>query len=167
LAELMPARLIDNHYWNNPIFSIVEPDGKSRLPASVWDRANDVRAAVLETIATLAPAGRNFIFAHAVTRSAGRPIDHMVAGQILNTAERRRARTLLVRLRRQARELRLRIVSPERAERLKERDPARADAYASLSPFDLNHNWTIDFDTTRATPSETASMILRALSEND
>lgn len=164
LAEMMPARLVDNHYWNNPIFEIVEADGRTPLPRSVWDRANAVRVAVLETIATLAPPARNFIFTHAITRDGGRPIDHMVAGQILNTAERRHAKVLLVRLACAAAELADRIEAPERADRLKERDGSRAQKYAGLVPFDLRHGWTFDLDTTRSTPSEAAASIMRALS---
>jgi hypothetical protein len=166
LAELMPARLVDNHYWNNPIFAIVEADGRSPLPPAVWDRANDVRMAVLETVATLAPPGRNFVFTHAITRDHGRPIDHMVAGQILHTAERRRARVLLARLSCAADELGRRIGAPQRADRLKERNTDRAAHYASLVAFDPRHEWTTDLDTTHLKPSETAAAIMAVLGES-
>ena len=50
--------------------------------AAVWVTAlNAVRAAVLETIATLAPPGRNFVFTHAVSTDGGHPGDLMVAGR--------------------------------------------------------------------------------------
>ena len=29
LAGRMPAKLLDNHYWCNPIFEIIEPDGRT------------------------------------------------------------------------------------------------------------------------------------------
>jgi len=165
LAETMPARLVDNHYWNNPIFEIVEADGRTPLPAAVWDRTRAVRTAVLETIATLAPPGRNFVFTHAVSTDGGHPGDLMVAGQILATAERRGASALVVRLRCAAAELAQRIESPERAERLKERNADHAARYAALEPFDPRHGWTIDLDTTGATPADTAGLVMRALSE--
>jgi hypothetical protein len=54
LAARMPAKLLDNHYWCNPIFEIIEPDGRTPLPPAVWDRTSAVLTAVLETVATLA-----------------------------------------------------------------------------------------------------------------
>ena len=164
LAESMPARLIDNHYWNNPIFELLEPDGHTPLPLAVWDRTHAVRTAVLETIATLAPPQRNFVFTHGVSHDGGHPIDHMIAGQILSTAERRGANALVVRLRCATAELTQRIENPERAIRLKSRDSGRAEYYATLAPLDPRHSWTIDLDTTGSTPSETAALVMQVLS---
>lgn len=163
LADRMPARLIDNHYWNNPVFALVEYDGVRPLPAGIWERAAAVRAAVLETIATLAPADRNFVFTHAVTSEGGHPLDMVIAGQILRTAERRGARTLVARLSCAAEQLARRIADPVRAERLKQLDASRAAAYAALPPFEPRHPWTIDIDTTDRSPAETAARILEAL----
>jgi hypothetical protein len=163
LAGQMPARLVDNHYWNNPILEIVEPDGQSPLPAAVWDRASAVRTAVLETIATLAPPNRNFVFTHAIFRSGGQPLDFAIAGQILYAAERRKARTLLVRLSCAAAELAGRIESPGRAERLKQRNAARAERYAQQAPFPLAHDWILDIDTTGSSAAQTAAQIMQAL----
>ncbi|MDO9431016.1 MAG: AAA family ATPase [Phenylobacterium sp.] len=164
LAERMPARLIDNHYWNNPIFEIVEPDGKTPLPAEVWDRTHAVRTAVLETIATLAPPKRNFIFTHAVSNE-NHPMDRLIAGQILSTADRRGANTLLVRLSCASAELATRIEEPGRAIRLKARDGSQAERYATLTKLDAHHPWTIDLDTTGSEPDDTARRILQALAD--
>jgi hypothetical protein len=163
LAGQMPARLVDNHYWNNPIFEIVEADGKTPLPAAVWDRANSVRLAVLETIATMAPPQRNFVFTHAISRSGGGPMDFAIAGQILTTAERRKARTLVVRLTCAAAELAERIESPGRAERLKQIDGGSSEQYANQHPIQLNHDWVIDIDTTQSSAAETTRKIMQVL----
>jgi hypothetical protein len=132
LAERMPAKLLDNHYWCNPIFEIVEPDGRTPLPPAVWDRTNAVLTAVLETVATLAPPDRNYVFTHAIWDDGGHPLDFTIAGQILGVAERRKARALVVRLSCSATELSARIAAEERAKRLKTRE-ARRSASPRLS----------------------------------
>jgi hypothetical protein len=132
LAERMPAKLLDNHYWCNPIFEIIEPDGRTPLPPAVWDRTNAVLTAVLETIATLAPPERNYVFTHAISDNGGHPSDFAIAGQILGVAERRKARALVVRLSCGATELSARIAAEERAKRLKTRE-ARRSASPRLS----------------------------------
>ncbi len=72
LAERLSAKLLDNHFWSNPILEVVEPDGR-KLPAGVWDRTDDVLAAVLESVARFGPAGRNYVFTHAVSDRGGHP----------------------------------------------------------------------------------------------
>lgn len=108
VAELLSAKLLDNHYWNNPIFEIIEPDG-TPFPPGVWDRANDVRSAVLETVASFAPKTRSYVITHAVSTEGGHPIDLIITGQILNLAERRGAPLLAVRLACREKQLRDRI----------------------------------------------------------
>ncbi|MBO0754455.1 MAG: hypothetical protein J2P54_01225 [Bradyrhizobiaceae bacterium] len=39
---------MDNHYWLNLIFSLVDQDGITPLPKAVWPLAGRVRDAVLE-----------------------------------------------------------------------------------------------------------------------
>lgn len=165
LAERMPAKLLDNHYWCNPIFELVEPDGRTPLPPAVWDRTNAVLAAVLETVATLAPPDRNYVFTHAIWDDGGHPIDFMIAGQILNVAERRKARALVVRLSCGATELSNRIAAEERANRLKTRDASQAERLAGLAPLNLNHDWIVDLDTTGLRPEAVADFVMAEISK--
>jgi adenylate kinase family enzyme len=165
LAERMPAKLLDNHYWCNPIFEIVEPDGRAPLPPAVWDRTNAVLAAVLETVATLAPPHRNYVFTHAIWDDAGHPDDFVIAGQILSAAQRRKAKALVVRLSCRATELSGRIAAEERAKRLKTRDASQAARFAALEPMALNHDWIVDLDTTGLTPDAVADFVMGELSK--
>ena len=165
LAERMPAKLLDNHYWCNPIFEIVEPDGRTPLPPAVWDRTNAVLTAVLETVATLAPPDRNYVFTHAVWDDGGHPLDFTIAGQILSLAERRKARALVVRLSCGAAELSERIAAEERAKTLKLRDVSQAERLARLEPMNLNHDWIVDLDTTGLRPEAVADVVLAELSK--
>jgi hypothetical protein len=162
IAERLSAKLLDNHFWCNPIFEIVEPDG-TPFPAGVWDKANDVMSAVLETVARFGPAGRNYVFTHAVWDAGGHPLDWIIAGQILWVAERRGARLLVVRLVCGEDQLRERISSEERALRFKTTDAGKAHALASLPAFPINHDWIFDLDTSGLSAAETAARIEREL----
>jgi hypothetical protein len=158
IAERLSAKLLDNHFWSNPIFEVVEPDG-TPFPAGVWDRAGEVRSAVLETVALFGPPERNYVFTHAVSDTGGHPIDWVISGQILWTAERRRARLLVVRLVCGEEQLRGRVSNEERKQRFKTTNAEQAHAWASLAPMPINHDWVLDLDTTGLSASETADRI--------
>jgi hypothetical protein len=158
LAERLSAKLLDNHFWCNPIFEVVEPDGRP-LPAGVWDRTNDVLSAVLETVARFGPAGRNYVFTHAVSDPGGHALDWVIAGKLLWVAERRRARLLVVRLACGEAQLRDRISREERRARFKTTDAGQAQALASLGPFPIDHDWILDLDTSGLGAADTADRI--------
>ena len=158
VAERLPAKLLDNHFWANPILEVVEPEG-SPLPAGVWDRTNDVLSAVLETVARFGPAGRNYVFTHAVSDPGGHPLDWIIAGKILWAAERRRASLLVVRLACGEAQLRERISREERRSRFKTTDAEQASSLAALAPFPIDHDWILDLDTTGLSPAGTADRI--------
>jgi predicted kinase len=162
LAERLSAKLLDNHFWSNPIFEVVEPDG-SPLPAGVWDRTNDVMSAVLETVALFGPAERNYVFTHAVWDVGGHPIDWVIAGRILWVAERRRASLLVVRLTCGEEQLRERISTEERRARFKTTDASKARSLAALAPFPINHDRVLDLNTSGLSAADTADRIEREL----
>src|SRR3970282_972789 len=60
LAQMTGARLVDNHSINNVIFNAIAADGVSQLPPEIWVQVGRVRAAVLETVATIAPRHLSF-----------------------------------------------------------------------------------------------------------
>lgn len=158
VAERLSAKLLDNHFWSNPILEVVEPDG-SALPAGVWDRTDDVLSAVLETVARFGPVGRSYVFTHAVSDPGGHPVDWVIAGRILGVAERRRASLLVVRLACGEAQLAERISREERRQRFKTTDAGTAHALALLEPFPINHDWVLDLDTSGLSAAETADRI--------
>jgi hypothetical protein len=95
-ARSVGAKVVDNHWINNPIFGLIDPDGVSPLPDAVWSQTARVREAVLETIATLAKPGTNFVFTH--DGIEGERYDEDVLQGIQSTAARRGARLIPVRL---------------------------------------------------------------------
>ena len=44
LAPMLNAKVVDNHWVNNPIFGLLETDGKTKLPDAVWDRVGEAGA---------------------------------------------------------------------------------------------------------------------------
>ena len=162
LADRLGAKLIDNHFWANPILEVVEPDGRP-LPAGVWDRADDVLSAVLETVARFGPAGRSYVFTHAVSDPGGHPLDQIIAARLLWVAERRRAHLLVVRLACGEDQLRDRISREERGLRFKTTDASQARALAALAPFPIVHDWILDLDTRGLDPAAAADRIEREL----
>src|SRR3954454_9951106 len=80
LAKMIDAKIVDNHWINNPIFGLIDSDGVSPLPPGVWDQTARVRKAVLETIATISRPDMNFIFTH--EGLAGEPADEKIYSDI-------------------------------------------------------------------------------------
>ena len=54
--------LVDNHLINNVILSLIDPDGKTKLPAAVWNNVRRVRSAAFDTIRDFAKPQRTFVF---------------------------------------------------------------------------------------------------------
>ena len=124
LAPMLNAKVVDNHWVNNPIFGLLETDGKTKLPEAAWDRVGEVRRAVHDTIATLSPPHWNFIFTHA--GSEGDAVDLEIYASILSVAERRQALFVPITLTCAEEELVRRVMTPERRDRLKTTDPDAA-----------------------------------------
>jgi len=164
LVVHMPAKLVDNHYWLNPVFGLIRQDGMTPLPREVWVQVKQVRAVVLETIATLSPSEWNFVFTHAFV---DRPGDYDIAREIFAAGERRSADILVVRLACTADELARRVVIPERRERFKEVDAEAARRHASLPLFASGDRKTLTIDTSALTAEATVERILHALPKGD
>lgn len=159
IAERTAAKLVDNHYSINPIFGLIEQDGRTPLPAEVWPQVGKVRSAVLETIAAFSPREWNFVFTHAASDD---PSDAGTCREILSTAERRGASVIVARLHCAPEELARRVLAPERRARMKEMDPEAARANALAPVFDPGHPNVIDIDTTALPPDRVADAIMAA-----
>jgi hypothetical protein len=160
LAERLPARLVDNHHWLNPLFSLIRQDGKTPLPPEIWEQVAQVRKAVLKTMAILSPSDWSFVLTHAAT---GTPRDQEIAGDILETARLRKAHLLTVLLACSGDELAARVVSPDRRLRMKEIDPDTARLNALRPLFDPGHENTMTIDTTGISAEDVASQIMQRL----
>jgi predicted kinase len=160
LAPLLQAKIVDNHWINNPIFGLLDNDRTTPFPEGVWDQVAKVRQAVLDTIATLSAPAANFILTHAGFDAD--PEDRAVYDIIVKTAERRRSVFVPVRLLCEEAELVQRVISPERASRLKSMDPIAASrAVRRGEVLKIDHSNAITLDISSASPLESARRILR------
>jgi hypothetical protein len=156
------AKLIDNHLINNPVFTAVDADGVTPLPAAVWDKVRAIRAVVYETIREISPPGLGFIFT--LQMFEGDPEAHSAFRDLSELAAARRSLLVPVRLVCELEELCRRAADPARAERLKEISPEnvrrRFEKHTLLNP---PHENVRTLDVTSKTPEESADVILREI----
>jgi hypothetical protein len=121
LCERTGAKLIDNHLINNPIFSVINIDGVTPLPAKVWDRVKEIRATVYRAILELSPAEMSFVFTMELRQS--NPGDHGAFRDLAELAAERHSRFIPIRLICGVEELCRRVTDPARVAMLKEISP--------------------------------------------
>jgi ribose 1,5-bisphosphokinase PhnN len=166
IAKAIQARydciLVDNHFVNNVIFSLIDPDGKTRLPDSVWENVNRVRSAVLDTIRDLSKPGRTFIFTNELLEGEDR--DLKLFQEIAEIARYRNAFFLPVRLTITPDELAQRVISGGRAKQFKETDSQAALLKAQKRKvFKPDGFSSLEIDVTTQTAEDVAESILTDL----
>lgn len=160
LSDLTGARIVDNHYINNPIFGLIEQDGVTPLPEAVWRRTMSVRDGVFETVATLSPRTWNFIFTQVLVEEDS-PLAMATYYLLLDVAERRGGTFVPVRLVCSTDELCRRVVAPERRGRMKSVDATEARRHnETLTVFRPEHPNTLTLDTTSLSPAAAAERVL-------
>lgn len=153
--------LVDNHLTSNVIFSVLPIDGSEPVPLSraVWDRVDDVRSALLQTIDELSPADWSFVFTNVALE--GDPAGARSTGRVRRLAAARRSHYVPVRLVCEIEEHLRRVADPARAERTKWRDAEavrRQTVGADLIAID--HPSLLDLDVTHRSAHEAAVVVL-------
>ncbi|EJZ18659.1 AAA family ATPase (plasmid) [Rhizobium sp. Pop5] len=159
--ELSPhfaAKIIDNHWFNNPILRLIDDDGTAPLPSGIWEYTGRVRQAVLDAIVAYGPPSVNFIFTHAGIEGDERSI--RTFQQIADAARQCEALLVPVRLLCDEEELARRITTPARRERLKSIDAqASRERSRRAQVFDPQHRFTLNLDVTSKTAEASAAAI--------
>lgn len=158
--------LVDNHLTGNVIFAVLPIDGEESdpLPPAVWDRVDDVRAALLQTIEQLSPAAWSFVFTNVV-------FDEDAAGlrsvrRVRSLADARGSRYVPVRLACEVEENLRRVGNPDRADRNKWRNvDAVRRQMDSRDIIQIDHPSLLELDVTRRSPTESAGKILEHLDD--
>ncbi|MBY4628113.1 chloramphenicol phosphotransferase CPT family protein [Rhizobium croatiense] len=159
LSSLFPAKIIDNHWFNNPILRLLDDDGTTPLPPGVWEYTARVRQAVLDAIVAYRPSPANFIFTHAGI--AGDERSARTFHQICDAARQCEALLVPVRLLCDEEELARRVSTPTRRERLKSTDvQASFDKSRQARVLDPKHRFTLDLDVTSKPAQASAAAIL-------
>ncbi|ABC93918.1 hypothetical conserved protein (plasmid) [Rhizobium etli CFN 42] len=143
LSPLLTAKVIDNHWFNNPILRLLDDDGTTPLPKGIWEYIGRVRQAVLDAIVAYGPPSANFISTHAGIEGDER--SNRTFQQIAGAARECEALLVPVRLLCDEEELARRVATPARRDRLKSIDAQasreksrRAQVLAPQHPFALN-----------------------------
>ena len=155
----MNAKVVDNHWINNPIFGLVDNDRVTPFPVAIWDQIDKVRDAVLTTIATISRPETSFILTHAGYDD--QPEDRKIYDAIAAAAARRNAGFVPVVLICDEAELVKRIASPERAVRLKSMNVIAAQRDArGRTPLTPAHPNTMILNNSHLSPQDAATAIL-------
>ena len=158
LALTREVRLVDNHYVANPILGLVQQDGVSSLPREVWTRVDEVRAAVLETIARLSPPAWSFVFTADVAEDDE---SYAFVEHLASVAAARGTELVVIRLVCELAELRSRIVSPARRLCMKTRSESDAVQRHGQGLAALEHWSPVTLDVTLLEPGAAVEEILR------
>jgi len=158
LGSLISARIVDNHWFNNPILHLLDEDGTAPLPKGVWEYTGRVRQTVLDAIATYSPPSANFIFTHAGLEGDERST--RTYRQFVEAARQCDAVFVPVRLLCAEEELARRVSSPERREHLKSInvETSRSRSQNALV-LDIPHQHALTLDVTFTSPLESAAAI--------
>ncbi|MGE0856644.1 MAG: hypothetical protein AB7L18_11210 [Hyphomicrobiaceae bacterium] len=157
LAPRLTARVVDNHWINNPIFGLLDNDRLTPFPPEVWTKIEKIRSAVLETIAAISRPEASFILTNELYDDDAD--DRTVAAQVMDAARRRGSPYVPVRLQCAAAELAKRTVAIERAARLKSMDPQSASRNARRPVLVTGSPNELTLDTTELSPAESAERI--------
>ena len=157
LAKVERFIIVDNQLINHPVLTVLAADGKSPLPAGVWQEVQKVRDAVLHTVKELASGNANFIFTNELLDDAE---DRQWFEDVVDIAVARNASFLPVRLTVAREENKRRVATLDRAARLKEIDPDALEAkIASRKLLRPDHTHLIELDVTHLTPAQAAHSI--------
>lgn len=152
-------RLVDNHLILNPLFSVIELDGKTPIAAGVWDNARKIRAAVLDTIQNYSNPTASFIFTNYLSDD---DVDYQLYSEIRELAQVRKARLIPVRIQIEKQEHERRITQPNRTERFKETDPLAPERYVREHvPIRIDSPYLLDIDVTQLSVTEAATQIIK------
>jgi hypothetical protein len=158
LSVLLPGKVVDNHWINNPILGLLDNDRMTPFPVEAWQQTSRVRSAVLDTIAMIASRRANFILTNELY--ADEPDAADIVMQVRRCAELRDAIYVPVRLSCDASHLAARIVSEDRAARLKSMDAFAAERNAIRDILKTGSPFELTLDTSDATARSTADVII-------
>ncbi len=156
LSALTGAALLDNHLFNDPVFTAFGVDGLSPVPPELFDLAEEVRQVGLRAL-RLAPPARSHILTNYLSRVEE---GEAVVAELRALAQERGAAFVPVWLVCPLPELEARMAHPERRERLKLRDPLILRGLLERGGVMDAPADALVLDTTRLDPHEAARRIV-------
>ena len=155
LQKLFDAVLVDNHLINNPIFSIINPDGTSPLPLGTWREVEKVRQAVFNAMCYLAHPLSSFILTNELIEKE--TVCGEIYRDIVAIADARKSIFVPVRMVCEKDELLRRVVDSSRRVRYKSTNFEKAsERYDKHEVMKVNHENLLEMDVTKHTPTTAA-----------
>lgn len=159
MLKLCDIRLVDNHLINNPLFSLVRLDGKTPLPARIWDNVIKIWDAVADTMVHISPREFSFVLTNGLFEGDDEDRKHML--NMKRVADERGGIYIPVRLViTDVEEHIRRITAANRNVRMKETDAAAPAKYASRDVLITGLPTELTLDVTRLSPVDAARKIL-------
>ena len=157
LAHLLGGVLVDNQLIHHPLLALFRWDGKTRLPADIWERTDPIREAVLKAIEEIAPPLNSYVFTNCLDEGDWAEAQY---SRLRALAERRGSLFLAVMLGCDIDEQVRRIDNPDRLALMKGSDP---DGYRwhrqHVVLFEPPPNEALQLDTTTVEPRRNAELI--------
>jgi len=164
LSSLNSFVLIDNHLINNPIFSLIDLDGKTKLSERVWDNTAKIWDAVFDTMINISNPQNNYILTSALFDNEEKDI--IFFKKIMHVVGITQSIYVPVRLLCNKQQLMRRITEEDRKARLKETSPDNAEYnIENRRVFFTNHRNEITLETSDLSPSETAKNIIKHIND--
>lgn len=159
MLKLCDIRLVDNHLINNPLFSLVRLDGKTPLPARIWDNVIKIWDAVADTMVHISPREFSFVLTNGLFEGDDEDRKHML--NMKRVADERGGIYIPVRLVISDIDEHIRrITAAGRSARMKETDPAAPHKYASREVLKTGLPTELTLDVARLAPADAARKIL-------
>jgi len=146
-------KVVDNHLINNPIFSLLDLDGKTPIAENAWISVRKIRHIVLDFI--VQDQKSNFIFTNALLEEEG---DWKIYNLIKETAEKRGSLFIPLKLIVSREEHMKRITHPDRKARFKTTNPA--EVHKEKEMIKIDHPRLMEVDVTHLSAADAAKEIL-------
>ena len=143
----------DNQLINNPIFTLLNYDGFSKIPEIGWNAIGHIRNAVLDFISI--EQNHNYVLTNCLYENEG---DRRCYSQVESMALKRGSLFVPVKLLISEEENIKRITEPSRRARWKSIDPQ--DVYQREQLITIEHPHLLELDVTKLLPGEAAEKIL-------
>lgn len=151
-------RLVDNHLINNPVLNMLDLDGKTKIPARVWDNIDLIWQGVCDTIINYSSKEASFVVTNVLLE--GEADDAEQYERIKNVANKRGAKFIPVILECSLEELSKRIVNEGRKERQKMTDVDGLHAYYDeYQLINIEHDNLVKLDNTNLSVEEVIEKI--------
>ena len=160
LCAMQPnIRLVDNHLINNPLFSLIPLNGKTKIPQRVWDNQGMIWDAVIDVMTHVSPSEFSFVLTNYLSQN--NPSDVEWFKTVEKMSEKRQARFIPVHLTIDLEEHKKRISSEGRAEQYKMTDQTAPETYRSQDKIvDITHQNALNLDVTHLSARGAAKKIL-------